>query len=309
MKNILAIIIPFYKIDFFEKTLQSISLQSDKRFTVYIGNDASPSDPCQLIKRLLNGVDYKYFPYTKNLGSSNLAKQWERILQNVDEPWFQVLGDDDYISENFVEEFYHHINRVQDSGSQVIRYNYIKIDENDTVIDHFFQNYETIRAVDFMRSKLNWEVGSSLSENIFKRTLFLKYGFEKFPLAWHSDDYALLRLSNFGTLYHIATACAYVRISSISITGSSHLEGEKAYASQLFIEKLLSDYKLIDHPIWFKELKNHYLFICKKNNVMPKFTSLHVFFYNSEPSFFIKYAKCILSVGFHNITRKKLRQA
>jgi hypothetical protein len=38
----LAIIIPYYKLCFFEENLQSLAAQTDKRFKVYIGDDASP---------------------------------------------------------------------------------------------------------------------------------------------------------------------------------------------------------------------------------------------------------------------------
>ena len=41
----LAIIIPYFKLLFFEETLQSLAIQTDKRFKVYIGDDASPEDP------------------------------------------------------------------------------------------------------------------------------------------------------------------------------------------------------------------------------------------------------------------------
>lgn len=54
MQNLLAIVIPYYKPDFFEETLQSVAAQTDKRFTLYIGNDASAHDPLPLIQ--------KYFP-------------------------------------------------------------------------------------------------------------------------------------------------------------------------------------------------------------------------------------------------------
>lgn len=40
----LAIIIPYYKLIFFEATLQSLVNQTDQRFRVYIGDDASPED-------------------------------------------------------------------------------------------------------------------------------------------------------------------------------------------------------------------------------------------------------------------------
>jgi hypothetical protein len=45
----LAIIIPYYKLTYFEATLQSLANQSDKRFKVYIGDDASPEDCKHLI--------------------------------------------------------------------------------------------------------------------------------------------------------------------------------------------------------------------------------------------------------------------
>ena len=38
----LSIIIPYYKLTFFEATLQSLACQSAKRFKVHIGDDASP---------------------------------------------------------------------------------------------------------------------------------------------------------------------------------------------------------------------------------------------------------------------------
>lgn len=37
----LAIVIPYYKYTFFEATLISLKNQTDKRFNVYVGNDAS----------------------------------------------------------------------------------------------------------------------------------------------------------------------------------------------------------------------------------------------------------------------------
>lgn len=42
--NKLAIIIPLFKRDFFEETLGALYNQTDKRFNLYIGNDASPAN-------------------------------------------------------------------------------------------------------------------------------------------------------------------------------------------------------------------------------------------------------------------------
>ena len=56
----LAIIIPYYKFTFFESTLQSLANQSDKRFKVYIGDDASSENPIDLLGRYQGKVDFKY---------------------------------------------------------------------------------------------------------------------------------------------------------------------------------------------------------------------------------------------------------
>jgi glycosyltransferase involved in cell wall biosynthesis len=46
----LTIVIPYYKSTLFEKTLQSLANQTNKIFTVYIGDDASLKNPIILIK-------------------------------------------------------------------------------------------------------------------------------------------------------------------------------------------------------------------------------------------------------------------
>ena len=51
----LAIVIPFFKLTFFEETLQSLSTQTDKRFKVYIGDDASPEDCTALLQKFEGG--------------------------------------------------------------------------------------------------------------------------------------------------------------------------------------------------------------------------------------------------------------
>ena len=46
----LAIVIPYFKLTFFEETLQSLANQTDQRFKVYIGDDASLENPSDLLE-------------------------------------------------------------------------------------------------------------------------------------------------------------------------------------------------------------------------------------------------------------------
>ena len=53
----LAIVIPAYKIDFFRTTLDSLSAQTCKDFTVYVGDDCSPYDFQSLVDEYVNIID------------------------------------------------------------------------------------------------------------------------------------------------------------------------------------------------------------------------------------------------------------
>lgn len=56
----LTIEIPFYKIDFFEDTLKSLANQTNKNFTVYIGNDASSENPINIFNKYKPRINLKY---------------------------------------------------------------------------------------------------------------------------------------------------------------------------------------------------------------------------------------------------------
>lgn len=57
----LAIVIPYYKLTFFDETLQSRVNQKDQRFKVYIGDDASPEDWTVLLEKYKAPFYYHQF--------------------------------------------------------------------------------------------------------------------------------------------------------------------------------------------------------------------------------------------------------
>lgn len=215
----LAIVIPYYKFTFFEATLLSLSTQTDKRFKVYIGNDASSEDPSDLLERYYGEFDFIYHRFETNLGGTSLVQQWERCIDMVaEEEWIMILGDDDTIGYNCVASFYEHIREVEQQKINVIRYATVVIDQNDAKISivHTHPKYET--SVDFLMRKFKGGTRSSLSEFIFKKDVFLEIKFKKFPLAWHSDILAVLEVSVFGLIYTINEGVVSFRWSGENIT-------------------------------------------------------------------------------------------
>ena len=246
MKNQLAIVIPYYKIDFFEETLKSISKQTDKNFSLYIGNDTSPNDPLPLIKEYFEEGKYNYYNYLENLGGKNLAMQWERILGNVTEDWFQILGDDDIIAENFVEEFYKQIDEVEENKINVIKISQAFVDEHTNRYTEFTSYDKNISTEVFWKNKFIDYHRSSLSEHIFNRNKYNKLGFRKYPLAWHTDDMAVIEYSISNEIYFISSTHVLVRFTEKSISGDINNDTnnkEKDLASLQFFTDMLNLYK------------------------------------------------------------------
>lgn len=241
----LAIIIPYYKIDFFEETLKSVASQSNRNFSLYIGNDASPNNPVVLIQKYFKEHEYKYYEYSKNIGASNLALQWQRILENVHEEWFHILGDDDIISENFVQEFYTNLDDIEKENINVVKFSQALIDERRNIITEFTQ-YKTIEnSVSLWQKKFHLNHRSSLSEHIFRKKTFDIFRFKEFPLAWHTDDLAVLEYSYFKNIFFINNATVLVRVSSLSISGDTENDSynkKKIEAKYQFIGFVINNY-------------------------------------------------------------------
>lgn len=240
----LAIIIPYYKLTFFEATLQSLANQADKRFKVYIGDDASPEDCTSLLEKFEGKFDLIYHRFETNLGGTSLTQQWERcIALSKNEEWLLILGDDDVLGENCVANFYNNEIEIRNSTANVIRYACNVINTEGAVFlgPYFHPKLELASA--FYCRKVKNLTRSSLSEYLFKREVFNKHKFVNYPLAWHSDDKAWLDFSENKPIYTINEAFVYVRFSAINISGKQDNIPLKLTATFQFYTDLLRDKK------------------------------------------------------------------
>lgn len=297
MKNKLAIVIPYYKIDFFEQTLQSIAQQTDIRFSLYIGNDASSNNPLPLIQKYFKEGEYYYFNYHENLGGKNLAMQWERILENVKEEWFQILGDDDIIADNFVEEFYKSITEIEQKNINIIKVSQAFINDYSELTTTYSQYPRIITTQYFWEIKFNLGHRSSLSEHIFRMSYLNKNRFVQYPLAWHTDDMAVIEFAALNGIFFISKAKVHVRLSDLSISGNltdTKNNDLKEYASYLFYGDVLNNYISLLGEKNTKILLEKYLnriWRMKQNN---KVNLLSIYFY-------LKEYKKILTIPYKNI--------
>lgn len=295
----LAIVIPYYKIEFFEETIKSIAAQSNKDFVLYIGNDAAPENPLPVIDLYFSPEKYHYYHYKENLGGENLALQWERVLENVHEDWFQILGDDDTIAENFVDEFYKSLPYVQANTISVIKTVHHHIDDLGNLININDYNTSVFNAIDFFQNKYRGKVSSSLSENLFQTSMYKKYRFEKIPLAWGSDDIAILAFSGVGKIFYNRNTFVHVRISDYSISGSERLQQQKSDAYNVFRETFLTKYSA-HFPIDFvDEVLTKYLQYCYSKKLSANYSVSYYYLRNFKLFHFAKTIKKIHYVNAH----------
>lgn len=235
----LAIIIPYYKVIFFEKTLASLAQQTDKRFKVYIGDDASPENPTYLLESYKGQFDFVYHRFEENLGRISLTQQWERcIALSRDEDWIMILGDDDYLDENVVEEFYNNIEIFKDKAN-IVRFASKIFRQESNLFSETYTHPIWERASDSYFRKFQFLTMSSLSEYIFKRESYDKFKFKEFPLAWYSDDMAWLEFSDNQKIYTINEAVVVFRFSNYNISGKEDNIVAKEEAKFLFYKKLI----------------------------------------------------------------------
>jgi hypothetical protein len=237
----LAIIIPYFKLTFFDATLQSIVCQTNKKFKVYIGDDASPENPSILLEKYKDQFDFVYHRFESNLGGTSLTQQWERcIALSGNEEWIMILGDDDVLGENVVEAFFNNLKEIKRKRINVVRYATQLINESGVVISELCIVPKLEKSTDFIIKKINKQTRSSLSEYIFEKERLLKIGFKNFPLAWYSDDMAILDFSNYNLIYTINESRLLIRYSSYSLSGNDFNKKEKDIAKFSFFWVLYS---------------------------------------------------------------------
>lgn len=223
MKN-LAIVVPAYKIDFFENMLISLAKQTCKDFTVYIGDDCGPEDFRNLVNEYEAEMDVVYHRFNENLGGKDLVGHWKRCVDLTQgEPWLWLFSDDDVAGEKCVELFYQEI--ADGAKYDIYHYNVNVINTKGCVVYEPKEYPDVIGVEDLYVETSIDHIRSFVVENIFSRDIYEKVGgFESFPLAWGSDMATWLKMGQRKGIKTIDGDYIYWRKSDKNITPSKELE-------------------------------------------------------------------------------------
>jgi glycosyltransferase involved in cell wall biosynthesis len=227
----LAIVIPAYKPQFFELMLNSIAVQSNKKFKCYIFDDAAP----EKIKAVSSKFpDYHYTRFDENMGGRDLVGHWHRCLKSIEEEWVWLFSDDDIMSPDCVDEFYKALDLYPNAGA--FRFTVDIIDADGQIIGSN-KPIKNETGLEFLLSKLSGKQ-SYMPDHIFnwKKLKEINGGIVKFPLAWHSDDATWCLLGETCEIVAISSAVVQWRRSGINICSIRNVETLKIKlcASMLF---------------------------------------------------------------------------
>lgn len=217
MKN-LAIIIPAYKFDFFEDTIKSLAQQSNKNFTLYVGDDGTTHPFENICKYYSQYIDIVYHHFENNIGSLDLVGQWTRCIDLTNgEPWLWLFSDDDIIGPDCVDLFYHEIS----SSSKFDLYHFnVKVIDNESDIVSTPRVFPSLLcAHDFYKKKEFGKIQSFVIEYVFSRKIYEKVeGFENFDLAWGSDTATWIKMGFEKGISTINGGYVFWRKSNFNIT-------------------------------------------------------------------------------------------
>jgi len=231
MNDGLAIIIPYFKKDFFLRTLHSLKNQTDQRFKVYIGDDNSPHSIEEVFSNF-NSADWLaekvvYKKFSTNLGSKSLVKHWDRCVKLAkSEEWIWLFSDDDEMQPGCVSSFY---KKLADTNRKygLYKFNSIIINDQGAVLKHMDEwSTSILDPFDLIINKIKGHTHTFAVEYIFSRSRYLqKNGFVEFPLAWGSDDATWVKFSDDEGIPVIAESYVSWRLSDTNITGNTRMNG------------------------------------------------------------------------------------
>jgi glycosyltransferase involved in cell wall biosynthesis len=243
----LAVVIPAFKADFLAKALSCLLQQTDQRFNIYIGDDASPADIQSITRAVLGNRPHIYKRFEDNLGGMSLAKHWNRCVAMANEPWIWLFSDDDLMDANCVEAF-HKFLETEGESADLLRFEGWLVDENDKVMgpQAFDPDYES--WLEFAYGYLMSWRWSFMQKLVFRRSAFEKAGgFLDLPLCLGTDDAAVIALGRQKIIRRIPGARVFWRNSrqNISPNRSIPTRTKKLRAACLLLQWLQ---KLLQSP-------------------------------------------------------------
>jgi glycosyltransferase involved in cell wall biosynthesis len=204
----LAIVIPAWRARHLAFALDSLRNQTDRRFRLYIGDDASPDDLRPLVETSTAGLDVVYHRFPENLGGTDLVGHWHRcIALTQGESWIWLFSDDDIANPDCVAAFYRLL-EAGIEGATLLRFNVDIIDDGGALICRPEPHPAKETAIELLEIMLiGFPRFWCAPDHIFARAAYERTGgFVNLPKALYSDSATWVRFAAEGNVRTIPGA-------------------------------------------------------------------------------------------------------
>lgn len=230
-----SICIPAYKSKYFKECIGSILNQTLPDFELIILNDCSP-EPVKEIVASLEDPRIRYFENEKNVGSVDLVDNWNKCLNFAIGEFVLIMGDDDLLRADYLEEFSNLISTFPDLD--IFHCRSLVIDDfgNDVMLTPALPQFEQV--YDSIWHRLHQLRSNYISDYVYRtESLRSRGGFFKLPLAWGSDDITAFIASAEKGIANTNTPVFHYRSNRLSITSTGgdqyKMEANLGYAEWL----------------------------------------------------------------------------
>lgn len=215
-----SICIPAYKSAYLKECIQSILDQTLDNLELIILNDCSP-EPVEEIVSEFKDSRIQYFENKTNVGSLNLVDNWNKCLSHCKGEYLVIMGDDDLLESDYLEEFSRLIEIYPHLEVYHCRTKIIDDDGETVMLTPSCPSYENV--YDAIWHRLRQLRSNYISDYLYRtETLRQRGGFYFLPLAWGSDDITAFIASAEKGIAHSNKPVFNYRSNRLSITSTGN---------------------------------------------------------------------------------------
>ena len=230
-KSRFSIGIPAFKSKFLKECILSILSQTYTNFELIIVNDCSPEPLGDIIKQF-DDERIKYFVNETNTGALNVVNNWNKCLNEADGEFFVLMGDDDSMEPDYLEEFDKLIQKYPDLDVYHCRTRLINEDSKPIMLTPSWPEYESV--YENIWHRINSFRVQYISDFVYRTdALNERGGFFYLPLAWFSDDVSAYIASGDKGIAHTNKPVFNYRVNSLTISSTGNNEMKMEAIMQL----------------------------------------------------------------------------
>ncbi len=237
-----SICIPAYKSRFLKDCIQSILNQHYERFELIILNDCSPEAVADIVSGF-SDPRIRYFENEKNVGAERLVENWNKCLDLAEGEYSMIMGDDDLLAPEYLEEFNRLIEQYPELNVYHCRSAIINAEGKTTMLTPALPAYEQV--YDSIWHRLHQLRSNYISDYVYRTEALRRQGaFYNLPLAWGSDDITAFIASQEKGIAHSNRPVFLYRSNEWSITSTGN-DSKKMEAQGLYADWFD---KFLQHP-------------------------------------------------------------